>query len=56
MSQSIQRDDYERTYSSPAREFVEVEDSINDLPPSRARSIALTKLEEAYLWAREALG
>ncbi|WKW85817.1 hypothetical protein SEA_PHINKBODEN_12 [Gordonia Phage PhinkBoden] len=52
---SVMAHDYSRLhYTSLSQAFVDAEVAIKNLPDGRAKSLALTKLEEAYLWAREA--
>ncbi|QAU06531.1 hypothetical protein SEA_WILLIAMBOONE_10 [Gordonia phage WilliamBoone] len=47
--------DYSSCYYTPlSRAFSDAEEELEKLPSSREKSLALTKLEEAYLWAREA--
>lgn len=37
------------------KDFLVIEDTINQLSPGRATALALTKLEEAYMWVGKAI-
>jgi hypothetical protein len=52
----VQYDDVGKAKQADAKDlFTEVETAINTLADGRSKSLALTKLEEAYMWVGKAI-